>query len=69
MGDEAPMIGEQSRLLKVGDRVRWGNSTTDCGTVVETSWSEVTINWDNGDTAAIKHNDMTQLERVPTKLS
>ena len=62
------MTGEQSRLLNVGDRVCWGESTTDCGTVVKTSWSDVTINWDNGDTASIKHNDMTQLERVTKKL-
>jgi hypothetical protein len=62
------MTGEQSRLLKFGDRVCWGDSTTDCGAVVKTSWSEVIINWDNGDTASIKHNDMGQVERVPTKL-
>ena len=62
------MTGEQSRLLKVGDRVCWGISTTDCGTVVKTSWSEVTIDWDDGNSTSIKHNDMAQVERGPTKL-
>ena len=68
MGVRSLMTGEQSRLLKVGDRVCWGESTTDCGTVVKTSWSDVTIEWENGDTASIKHNDMITVQRVPTKL-
>jgi hypothetical protein len=42
------MTGDQSRLLKVGDRVRWGATTTDLGTVVETTWNGVTIDWDDG---------------------
>jgi len=29
------MTGDQSRTLGVGDRVRWGATTTDFGTVVE----------------------------------
>ena len=62
------MTGDQSRLLKVGDRVRWGATTTDLGTVGETTWSGVTINWDDGHTTAIQHNDMAQIERVPPNL-
>jgi len=62
------MTGEQSRLLKVGDRVCWGASTSDLGTVVRTAWNEVTIDWDDGHTASIQHNDMERVERVPTKL-
>jgi hypothetical protein len=58
------MIGEQSRLLKVGDRVYWENSAADLGTVVGTSWSEVTIKWDDGETNSVNHNDMAQVERV-----
>ena len=42
------MTGDQSRLLKVRDRVRWGATTTDLGTVVETTWNGVTIDWDYG---------------------
>jgi hypothetical protein len=59
------MTGDQSRLLKVGDRVRWGATTTDLGTVVGVSWSGVTIDWDDGHTSSIRHNDMTQVEPVP----
>lgn len=62
------MTGNQSRLLKVGDRVCWKASGTDQGTVVGTSWSGVTIAWDDGDTASIQHNDMAQVERAPVKL-
>jgi hypothetical protein len=45
-----------------------GSHTTDLGTVVETAWNGVTIEWDDGHTSAIQHNDMAQIERVPTKL-
>jgi hypothetical protein len=62
------MTGDQSRLLKAGDRVRWGTSTTDLGTVVGTSWSEVTIEWDDGERSAVSHNDMAQVERAPANL-
>jgi hypothetical protein len=62
------MTGDQSRLLKVGDRVCWGATTTDLGTIVGTAWNGVTIDWDNGHTTSIQHNDMAQVERVPVKL-
>jgi hypothetical protein len=62
------MTGDQSRLLKAGDRVRWGLTTTDFGTIVGTSWSGVTIEWDDGHTASIQHNDMARIERVPANL-
>jgi hypothetical protein len=62
------MTGDQSRLLKVGDRVCWGVTITDLGTVVGVSWSGVTIDWDDGHTSSIQHNDMVQVERMPTKI-
>jgi hypothetical protein len=62
------MTGEQSRLLKSGDRVCWGATTTDLGTVSETNWAGVTIKWDNRSVQAILHNDMGQVERVPVKV-
>jgi hypothetical protein len=62
------MTGEQSRTLKVGDRVCWGATITDLGTVVGTSWSEVTISWDDGETSSVSHNDMARVERVQTKI-
>jgi hypothetical protein len=61
------MTGEQSRLLKVGNRVCWGATTTDPGTVAETSWSGLTIDWDDKHTSSIQHNDLAQVELVPVK--
>jgi hypothetical protein len=58
------MRGAESRTLKVGDRVCWGSRTTDLGTVVATSWSEVSIEWDDGEATLISHNDMGQVERA-----
>jgi hypothetical protein len=63
------MTGDQSRLLKEGDRVRWGLPTTDFGTVIATSWSGVTISWDDGEASSVSHNDMAKIERVPNKLA
>jgi hypothetical protein len=61
------MTGEQSRQLSVGDRVCWGVKISDLGTVVGTSWSEVTIDWDDGEANSVSHNDMARIERVPKK--
>jgi hypothetical protein len=61
------MTGDQSRRLQPLDRVCWGATTTDLGTVVGASWSGVTIDWDDGHTSSVQHNDMAQVERVPTK--
>jgi hypothetical protein len=61
------MTGDQSRALKVGDRVCWGTTTTDLGTVTERNWAGVTVKWDNRSEQAIQHNDMAQVERVPNK--
>jgi hypothetical protein len=62
------MNGDQSRLLNVGDRVRRKDRAADLGTVTATARSGVTISWDNGHTASPQHNDMTQIERPPTKV-
>jgi hypothetical protein len=62
------MTGDQSRQLQIGDRVCWGVTTTDLGTVVGATWSEVTIDWDDGHTSSIQHNDMAQIERAPAKI-
>ena len=59
------MTGEQSRRLKVGDRVQWDKSLTDRGTIIEVDWRGVIIKWDDGRTNSIYHNDMAQVERVP----
>jgi len=63
------MTRDQSKLLRAGDRVRWGLTTTDFGTVVGTAWNGVTIDWDDGNRTSIAHNDMKQVERAPANLS
>jgi hypothetical protein len=62
------MTGEESRRLQTGDRVRWGDTVTDLGTVVATAWSRIAIKWDDGDTTSIMHNDMKEVERVLANL-
>jgi hypothetical protein len=62
------MTGDQSRTLSVGERVCWGDKITDLGTVVGTSWNDVTIKWDDGESNSVNHNDMAKVERVPTKV-
>ena len=63
------MTGEQSRLLKVGNRVCWKNDQADQGTVTETNWAGLIVKWDNRGEPTVQHNDMGQLERVPVNLS
>jgi hypothetical protein len=58
------MTGKQSRQLKVGDKVCWQKDNADKGSVTETSWSGVTVKWDNRSEQAILHNDMAQIERT-----
>jgi hypothetical protein len=62
------MTSDQSRLLKVGDRVCWDNDLTDLGTVSEVDWLGVTIKWDHGHTNTLFYNGMAQVERLPNKL-
>jgi hypothetical protein len=61
------MTGEQSRLLKVSDKVCWQNDRADRGTVTETNWAGLTIKWDNRDEQSILHNDMGSVSLVPNK--
>jgi hypothetical protein len=68
-GGQSVLTGDQSRPLQVGDRVCWRAKTTDLGTVVDTTWNGVTIDWDDCQTTTIQHNDMKQVERVPVKLA
>jgi hypothetical protein len=62
------MTGDKSRLLKVGDRVCWGATTTDLGTIAGTAWSGVTIDWDDGHSSSVQHNDMSLVTVVPSKI-
>jgi len=56
------MTGDQSRKLKVGDRVCWNGDKNDQGTVSETNWAGLTIKWDNRSEQTILHNDMGLVE-------
>jgi hypothetical protein len=63
------MTGDESRKLKVGDRVCWSGDAKNQGTVSGTSWSGVTIEWDDGDKTSVGHNDMAQVDRVSANLA
>jgi hypothetical protein len=58
------MTGAESRALKVGNSVCWQKDKADQGLVTETSWSGVTVKWDNRSEQTILHNDMAQIERT-----
>jgi hypothetical protein len=62
------MIGEESRQLVVGDCVCWNGDQNDQGTVTGKNWAGVTVKWNNRSEQSILHNDMAQVERVPTKI-
>ena len=61
------MTGDESRELEIGDRVCWGADKNDQGTVIGTACSEI-IDWDDGQTISIQHNDMAQVERASIKV-
>jgi hypothetical protein len=52
---------EQSRSLKVGERVFWRGDGDDRGTVVARDWSGVEIRWDKGKRSFHHHNDMREV--------
>ncbi|MGM4992254.1 hypothetical protein [Tardiphaga sp. 841_E9_N1_2] len=55
------MTGDESRKLRVGDRVHWRDDARDAGTVAENTWSGVVIKWDNRGPQTIMHNDMVDV--------
>src|SRR5258705_7299018 len=58
------MTGDESRELEIGDRVCWGADRNNQGTVIGTVWNEIIIDWDDGQTTSIQHNDMARVERA-----
>jgi hypothetical protein len=58
------MTGEESRKLVVGDRVVWKGDATNQGTIRGKPWSGVTIDWDDGDSTSVSHNDMAHVDRA-----
>jgi hypothetical protein len=61
------MTGLESRALGVGSRVCWREDKNDQATVTETSWSGVTLKWDNRSQQSVMHNDMEAVSIVPKK--
>jgi hypothetical protein len=58
------MTGDESRKLKVRDRVCWKKDEADRGTITETNWAGITVRWDNRGEQTILHNDMGQVEKT-----
>jgi hypothetical protein len=58
------MTDEQSRALKVGDRVCFNGEQADSGTVKATNGKYVTIKWQDGHESFTGHGDMTRVELV-----
>src|SRR5207248_11658359 len=58
------MTGDESRELEIGNRVYWGADKNDQSTVIGTVWNEIIIDWDDGQTTSIQHNDMARVERA-----
>ena len=56
------MTPTQSKNLKIGQRVAWLDSAEDQGTVSASDWSGVRIDWDNGKSQFLHHNDMGEVE-------
>ena len=63
------MTGDQSRQLKVGDRVCWNADKNDKGTVTAIHIRYVTIKWHDGHESFTGHNEMKRVERVVTRKS
>jgi hypothetical protein len=61
------MTSDQSRGLKVGDRVCWQNHGRDQA-VTKTNWAGVSIKWNNRGEQTILHNDIAQVDWVPNQL-
>jgi hypothetical protein len=55
------MNAEQSKSLKIGERVSWRGESTDLGTVIEKNWNAVKIKWDAGKTSEFHHNETGDL--------
>lgn len=62
------MDRDQSKRLKIGQRIAWRDSETDRGTVMACDWSGVRIAWDNGKETFFHHNDMAEIRVAPLSL-
>jgi hypothetical protein len=60
------MTPDQSRTLKIGQRVYWHSDGADSGVVVARDWSGVEIRWENGKRSFYHHNDMREVTHAQT---
>lgn len=58
------MTNEQSKMLKVGDHVRYFGNEADHGRVIDTQFRYVTIQWNDGHKSFTGHNEMQRVERT-----
>jgi hypothetical protein len=61
------MTDEQSRLLKVGNRVCFNGDQTDRGKVIATQARYITIKWEDGHHSFTGHSDMDRVELLSGK--
>ena len=62
------MKAEQSKKLKIGQRVAWQDSSNDQGVVTACDWSGVRVAWDNGTDQFLHHNNMDLVEVAKNNL-
>jgi hypothetical protein len=58
------MTPDQSRACKPKDRVSWQGAPGDQGTITNTDWSGVQIDWDSGKSCFYHHNNMGDIQPV-----
>jgi hypothetical protein len=58
------MTSEESRQLKVGNRVCFDGEKTDQGKVIATQFRYVTIDWSDGHKSFTGHGEMSRIEQV-----
>jgi hypothetical protein len=61
------MTPDQSKQLKVGNRVCFNGDQTDRGTVTAIHMRYVTIKWDDGHQSYSGHNEMKRVELLAAK--
>jgi hypothetical protein len=61
------MTGEQSKQLKVGNRVFFNGDQTDRGKVTAIHMRYVTIKWNDGHKSFSSHNEMERVELLAAK--
>lgn len=61
------MTPDQSKQLKVGNRVCFNGEQTDCGTVTAVDLRYVIIKWEDGHQSHSSHNDMSRVSILAAK--